>query len=222
MTRIGVLGTGAVGAALGTRFVEIGHDVVMGSRTAGNEAAAGWAAGHEERAAAGSFADAARHGEIVVNATAGAHSLAALAVAGADNLAGKVLVDVANPIAGFTPSVVLDPVGDDSLAEQIQRAFPDAMVVKTLNTVNSAVMVRPGLLPAPHDVFVAGDDADAKATVRSLLVELGWPDTAIRDLGGISAARGMEMYLVLWLSLAGSVGRYDINIDVVVPTGPPA
>lgn len=222
MTRIGVLGTGPVGATLASRFVELGHDVVMGSRTASNEAALAWARRHGDRAGAGTFADAAAHGEIVVNATAGAHSLAALAAAGAGNLAGKVLVDVANAIAGYGPPIVLDPVGDDSLAEQIQRAFPAARVVKTLNTMNAAVMVRPGALPAPHDVFLAGEDPAAKATVRSLLVEIGWPDTAIRDLGGVTAARGMEMYLVLWLSLANSLGRYDLNIGVVVPTGPTA
>ena len=215
MTPIGVLGTGMVGTTLATRFVELGHDVVMGSRTADNEAAGTWAAGSGAGAGAGTFADAARHGEVVVNATSGSASLAALASAGADNLAGKVLIDVANPIAGYGPPVVLDPVGDDSLAEQIQRTFPEARVVKALNTITAAVMVRPESVPGEHDVFLAGDDASAKESVRSLLVEMGWPVGCVRDVGGITSARGLEMYLVLWLSLAGTLGRYDFNIRVV-------
>lgn len=215
--RIGVLGTGTVGSALAGRFVDLGHDVVMGSRTRGNEAASAWAGGHAERAAAGTFADAASHGQVVVNATSGTASLAALDAAGAANLSGKVLVDVANPIAGFGLPVRLDPVGDDSLAEQIQRRYPDARVVKTLNTVNASVMVNPAALGAPHDVFVAGEDAAAKDTVRALLQEMGWAAENVRDVGGIASARALEMYLVLWLSLAGSLGRYDFNIHVVTP-----
>ena len=213
--RIGVLGTGMVGTGLADRFVGLGHDVVMGSRTRGNENATRWAAGHAERAGAGTFADAAAHAEVVVNATAGVASLAALEAAGADRLAGKVLVDVANPITGYGPPISLDPVGADSLGERIQRAFPSARVVKTLNTVNVAVMVRPAALPQPHDVFVAGDDGRAKEVVGGLLVEMGWQPDHVRDLGGISAARGMEMYLVLWQALAGSLGRFDLNIRVV-------
>lgn len=215
--RIGVLGTGMVGSALSSRFVEIGHDVVMGSRTAGNEKASEWAGRHPERAAAGTFASAAAHGEVVVNATAGASSLAALEAAGAANLSGKVLVDVANPIAGFGPPVTLDPVGDDSLAERIQSSFPDARVVKTLNTVNASVMVNPAAMGAPHDAFLAGEDDAAKDTVRGLLQEMGWAADNIRDVGGISSARALEMYLVLWLSLAGSMNRYDFNVHVVTP-----
>jgi len=215
MTRIGVLGTGMVGTTLASRFVELGHEVVMGSRTADNEAANAWAAGQGAGAGAGTFADAARHGEVVVNATAGAASLAALAAAGTDNLAGKVLIDVANPIAGYGPPVVLDPAGDDSLAERIQREFPGTRVVKALNTMTAAVMVRPESLPGQHDAFLAGDDPSAKASVQSLLVEMGWPAGCVRDVGCITAARGLEMYLVLWLSLATSLGRYDFNIRVV-------
>ena len=215
--RIGVLGTGTVGKTLASRFVELGHDVVMGSRTAGNEKAAAWATGHAERATAGTFADAAAHGEVVVNATAGMSSVAVIEAAGAANLAGKVLVDVANPIAYYGPPVRLDPVGDDSLGERIQRAFPDARVVKTLNTINAAVMVNPAGSPPRHDVFLAGDDDAAKATVRGLLEEMGWRPEDIRDVGGISAARAMEMYLPLWLSPGRQPGPLDFNIHVATP-----
>jgi len=215
--RIGMLGTGMVGTGLADRFVELGHDVVMGARRSGNERAAAWAAGHPQRAANGTFADAAVHGDVVVNATAGAHSLDALNAAGAEHLAGKVLLDVANPIAGYGPPIRLDPAGDESLGERIQRTFPDARVVKGLNTVNVGVMVRPDQLAEPTDVFLAGDDDVAKGAVRALLTEMGWQAERVRDLGGISAARGLEMYLVLWQGIALSLGRFDLNVRVVTP-----
>jgi predicted dinucleotide-binding enzyme len=215
--RIGVLGTGMVGSTLADRLVGLGHDVVMGARSADNEKAVAWAAESGERARAGTFADAAAHGEVVVNATAGVASLRALELAGADNLAGKVLVDVANPIATYGTPPTLDPVGDDSLGEQIQRAHPAARVVKTLNTVNCLVMVDPGRVQGDSDVFLAGDDPAAKEVVRGLLRELGWPEASIRDLGGIVAARGLEMYLIFWIQNLVALGSSDFNIRVVHP-----
>lgn len=214
--RIGVLGTGMVGHALASRLVETGHDVVMGSRDAANDKATAWVASQPERAAAGTFAAAAAHGEVVLNATGGAVSLDVLRLAGADNLAGKVLIDVSNPMkpdSGFPPQ--LDPVGDDSLAERIQREFPTARVVKTLNTMNCNVMADPSLVPGEHDVFMAGEDASAKETVRGLLGGFGWPDSSIRDVGGIGAARGLEMYLIFWIGLRLSLGDHNFNIRVV-------
>ena len=151
----------------------------------------------------------------MVNATSGIASLAALTAAGEENLAGKVLVDVANPIASYGPPIVLDPVADDSLAEQVQRAFPAARVVKTLNTMNCDVMVRPATVPGDHDVFMAGDDPAAKDTVRSLLEEFGWPATSVRDVGDVTAARGLEMYLVLWIALRMTLGHNAFNVRVV-------
>jgi predicted dinucleotide-binding enzyme len=213
--RIGVLGTGAVGAALGSRLVEVGHDVLMGSRTPDNEAAAAWAAGRPERAAAGTFADAARHGEVLVNATPGAVSLAVLGAAGEENLSGKVLLDVSNPMVGYGVPPTLDPIGDDSLAEQIQRAFPAARVVKSLNTMNCQVMVQPSTVPGDHDVFMAGDDSTAKDVVRSILREFGWPDASVWDLGDLSSARALETYLFLWIGLRVAIGHNAFNIRVV-------
>ncbi len=213
--RIGVLGTGMVGETLSTKLVEIGHDVVMGARSAGNEKAIAWSERFPDRTGHGSFADAAAHGELVVNATGGVVSLEALRAAGADNLAGKTLLDVANPLdfsGGFPPR--LSVVNDDSLGEQIQRAFPEAHVVKALNTMNCLVMVDPTRVPGDHDVLMAGDDDSAKREVADLLESFGWPPAAIRDLGGIGAARGLESYLPLWLSLMGSVGSGDFNIHV--------
>lgn len=213
--RIGVLGTGMVGETLSTKLVEIGHDVVMGARSAGNEKAVAWSERFPERAGHGSFADAAGHGELVVNATGGVVSLEALRAAGEEKLAGKTLLDVANPLdfsGGFPPR--LSVVNDDSLGEQIQRAFPDSHVVKALNTMNCLVMVDPARVPGDHDVMMAGDDDGAKREVADLLESFGWPPAAIRDLGGIGAARGLEGYLPLWLSLMGSVGSGDFNIHV--------
>jgi predicted dinucleotide-binding enzyme len=214
--RIGVLGTGMVGHALASRLVETGHDVVMGSRDAANEKAAAWLATQPERAETGTFADAAEHGEVVLNATGGAVAIDALRLAGAENLAGKVLIDVSNPMkpdSGFPPQ--LDPVGDDSLAERIQREFPAARVVKTLNTMNCDVMADPSRVPGEHDVFMAGEDAAAKETVRGLLRGFGWPDASIRDVGGIAGARGLEMYLIFWINLRMSLGHNEFNIHVV-------
>lgn len=214
--RIAVLGTGVVGSALGTRLVQTGHEVRMGSRTAGNAKAVAWAAATGSGAGEGTFEDAAAFGELVVNATGGLVSVDALTSAGAANLAGKVLLDISNPLdfSGGFPPTVQQPDGH-SLAEKIQSAFPDARVVKALNTMTADVMVHPRSLPAPHSVFVAGDDQDAKAVARDLLLGFGWTDDEVIDAGGIAASRGLELYLPLWLSLMGSFGTPSFNIAVV-------
>ena len=214
--RIGVLGTGMVGKAIATKLVELGHEVMMGSRSAGNESAAEWVSSAGSGASQGTFADAAAHGELLFNCTAGEASLAAIASARAEDLAGKVLVDVANPLdhsQGMPPG--LFTTSGDSLAEQIQRAFPDARVVKSLNTVNGEVMVDPAKVPGEHDVFVCGDDDEAKATVVGLLESFGWPTERILDLGGIACARGTEAYLLLWLRLWGALQTGHFNVRVV-------
>jgi predicted dinucleotide-binding enzyme len=202
-----------VGHALATKLVELGHEVMMGSRQSGNEKAVAWAAGAGDRASEGSFADAAAFGELVVHCTAGMHSLAALGEAGVGNLAGKVLIDIANPLdfsGGFPPTLAV--CNTDSLGEQIQSTFPDTKVVKALNTMNCEVMVDPGRLPGEHVAFVCGDHAAAKRQVGDLLESFGWTPDRIVDLGGIRAARGVEMYLPLWLSLMGAVGGPNFNV----------
>jgi len=214
--KLGVLGTGTVGRTIATKLVDLGHEVTMGSRTADNEDAAEWAADAGRTAAHGTFADAASFGELVVNCTAGAGSLDALRAAGEENLAGKVLLDVANPLdfsQGMPPSLFVS--NTDSLGEQIQRALPDARVVKALNTMNREVMVDPARIPGDHNVFVCGDDEAAKGDVRALLQSFGWPEGSIIDLGGLSSARGTESYLPLWLRLMGALGTGDFNIKVV-------
>ena len=213
---VGVLGTGVVGNTIASRLVGLGHEVKMGSRAAGNENAREWAEEAGPKASEGAFADAASFGEFVFNCTAGEHSITALEQAGAANLAGKVLVDVANVLdfsGGRPPAVGVGT--NDSLGEQIQRAFPDARVVKALNTMNCDVMVDPAKVPGEHDVFICGEDSDAKAQVAEVLREFGWPAEHIVDLGGITAARGTESYVALWLNLWGVVGTGQFNIALV-------
>jgi predicted dinucleotide-binding enzyme len=200
--RIGVLGTGVVGTTIAGKLRELGHDVLIGSRTAGEDAVP--------------FADAAAHGELVFNCTNGNASLDALGAAGAENLAGKVLVDVAN-VLDFSqgrPPLVGVSTGD-SLGEQIQRAFPEARVVKALNTVNANVMVDPGVVPGEHDLFLCGNDEQAKTQVAELLRSFGWPPERILDLGDITAARAQELYVTLWVRLMGVTEGAAFNIRVV-------
>jgi 8-hydroxy-5-deazaflavin:NADPH oxidoreductase len=213
--KIGVLGTGMVGNAIATKLVALGHEVCMGSRIAGNEHAHAWAQAAGAGASTGTFADAAAHGELLFACIHGVNTLDALEAAGREHLAGKVLVEVGNPLdfsGGMPPTLAV--CNTDSLGEQVQRAFPDARVVKALNTMNCTVMVDPASVPGEHDVFVCGDDAGAKRHVRELLETFGWPAARIIDLGGIAASRGVEMYVTLWLSLYGAVGSPHFNIAV--------
>jgi predicted dinucleotide-binding enzyme len=212
--KIGVLGTGTVGQTVAGALASRGHEVKMGAREAGNEKAAAWAQKAGSKASHGTFSDAASFGEIVFNCTSGEGSLKALTAAGAGNLAGKVLVDVANPLdfSKGMPPTIFTPQGD-SLAEQIQREFPKARVVKALNTVNANVMFHPEKVPGESDLFVCGNDADAKQQVTALLKDYGWK--SVIDLGDVSGARGTEAYLLLWLRLWGAVGKPEFNVRVV-------
>lgn len=207
--RIAVIGTGAAGRALATGFRSIGHDVVVGTRdpdeTRRREE---W---HGLDLELTPYADAAAGADLVVNATGGMVSLEALAQV---DLEGRVLLDVANPLdfsAGFPPSLSVS--NTDSLAEQIQRAHPECVVVKALNTVNGAVMVDPGRLSEPTTIFLASDDPGGRARVRGLLAELGWKD--IVEFPSLDAARGLEMWLPLWVRLMGALGTADFNLKLV-------
>ena len=226
---IGIIGSGQVAQTLGGKFADLGHSVTISSRDPGRPKDRGewgvipsadeWAAARRAEgadAAAGSFTAAAIAGDVVVNATAGASSLAALRLAGAKHLSGKILIDLANPLdfsRGMPPSLTV--CNTDSLGEQIQAAFPHTKVVKTLNTVNVNVMIDPAQLGAETDVFVAGNDTEAKAWVTEHVLRewLGWP--RVFDLGDITAARATEMYMPLWLRLWGAAGTGALNIKVV-------
>lgn len=212
--KIGVLGTGVVGQTIGSRLVQLGHEVMMGSRDAANAKAIAWAKDEGRLASFGSFANAAGFGEIVFNCTLGSASLEALQQAGAENLNGKILIDTANPINYSTEPWTLTMSNTTSLGEQIQSAFPKARVVKTLNTVNCNVMVDPGKLTERTDVFVSGNDIEAKAIVISILRDwFGWK--SVVDLGGIATARGVEMFIVLWQALRNWSSSHRFNIKVV-------
>ncbi len=222
--RIAVLGTGQVGRALAGRCAEVGHDVVVGTRdpqrtlartepdAMGTPPYAQWQAEHPGVALA-SNAEAGGDAELVVNATNGSASEAALRDAGVGARPGLVVLDLANVLefaGGALPGIGASTEG--SLGERLQAAFPAARVVKALNTMNCAVMVDPARVPGEHVAFVAADDAGAKTVVRGLLAEFGWTEDRIVDLGGLVAARATEMYIPLWLSLMGALGTSEFNI----------
>ena len=212
---IAILGTGNVGQTIGSKLIALGHNVRMGSRTATNEKAAAWVTASGERASAGTFADAAAFGEIIFNCIGGMVTLDALRSAGAANLSGKLLIDISNALdfsKGFPPT--LSVCNTDSVGEQIQREFPDALVVKTLNTVNCVLMVNPSLLPGDHDIFMSGNDANAKAKVREILTDwFGW--RVVIDLGDITTARGAEQLLPIWVRLMSAFGSPQFNFHIV-------
>ena len=220
---IGIIGSGVVGQTIGAKLVERGEDVVLGTRSPGSlndkrgfgQSLDDWLKATGSRARLGTFADAATHGEIVINATSGTVSLEALRLAGEQNLRGKILIDISNPLdfsKGRPPTLTV--CNTDSVGEQIQRAFPDAKVVKTLNTTNVNIMVDPGQVAGGnHDLFVSGNDAAAKARVTELLRQwFGW--RTVIDLGDITTARGTEMLLPIWLRLWGALGSPMFNFKI--------
>jgi predicted dinucleotide-binding enzyme len=211
--RIAIIGTGVVGRTLAQGLRDVGHDVVVGTRDPdATKKREEWAALDVPLRALGIVAADA---ELVVNATNGLATLSALGEVGSDHLRGKVLLDAANPLdfsQGFPPSLSVKDT--DSLAEQIQRAFPDARVVKALNTVTASVMVDPaGLGDGDTTVFAAGDDADARGQVVGLLRDLGWRDVV--ELEGLDNARGLEMWMGLWVRLMGALGTTVFNLRLV-------
>lgn len=210
--RIAVLGTGMVGRAIASRLSGLDHDVVVGTRDVEQTLARGDAEGLRLLP----FGEAGAFAELVVNATNGVNALAALNAVGEENLAGKVLLDLALPLdlsAGLPPTLTV--ANTDSLGEQVQRTYLSARVVKSLNTVYYEVMIDPSRIPGEHSIFVAGNDSDAKAAVAGILSEFGWPEESIIDLGGITGARGVEMYSRLFFELYQSFGTFDFNIHVV-------
>ncbi|MBS3915321.1 MAG: NAD(P)-binding domain-containing protein [Bacteroidetes bacterium] len=215
--KIAVLGTGMVGRTIGGRLVGLGYQVMMGSRTADNEKATAWKAEHGAMASHGTFSNAAAFGEIIFNCTKGMHTLEILELAGRQNLSGKILVDVTNPLdftKGFPPTLTV--CNDNSLGEQIQTAFPEIRVVKTLNTMTCSLMVDPNLIhKGEHHVFMCGNDDSAKKDVSKILMEFGWKTDNILDLGDITNSRGTEMFLPLWVRLMPVVGSTVFQIQLV-------
>ncbi len=215
--KIAVLGTGTVGETIGSKLVELGHSIMMGSRIATNEKAKTFVTKHNGKANAGTFSDAAAFGEIIFNCTSGVGTLDALKLAGENNLNGKIIIDISNPLdfsKGMPPSLSI--VNTNSLGEEIQKTFPATKVVKALNTMWCGLMVNPGLINGgDHNTFIAGNDPDAKLKVKEILKSFGWIEKNILDLGDITKARGLEMYLPLWLSIYGATSNGAFNIKLV-------
>ncbi|HEY3418946.1 MAG TPA: NAD(P)-binding domain-containing protein [Methanomassiliicoccales archaeon] len=224
--KIGVLGTGSVGRANAARLAQLGHEVYMGTRDVpkamsqvennprGDPPIKEWLK-QNPRVRLVTFREAAEKGDLIINATKGEHSIEALRAAGEQNLSGKVLMDISNPLdfsKGMPPTLLVS--NSDSLGEQIQREFPKAKVVKTLNTVNAALQADPmKLANGDHDMFIGGNDPSAKAEVRQLLNQYGWKN--VNDLGDITTARGMEMLLIIWVNIMGKLDTPLFNFRVV-------
>ncbi len=221
--KTGILGTGGVGQTIAAKLAELGHDVMVGTRDPQASRArtradwrgvsfADWLQQHPQLRL-GTFAAAAAHGELLFNCTSGAISLDALTLAGADNLADKILIDISNPLDYSTGTLRLTVCNTDSVGEQLQRAFPRLRVVKALNTMNASVMVNPALVPGDHAVFIGGNDAQARATVADFLKgQFGWRQ--VIDLGDITSARALEMMLPLWVRLMPVLGTMAFNFAV--------
>ncbi len=207
--KIAILGTGPVGRALGKAFSAAGHDVVIGTRDPEQTKQREELAGLDLPLASYQDLDA----EVFINATNGQGSLVALRGVG-DALDGRLVIDTSNALdfsQGFPPSLFVS--NTDSLAEQLQRALPEVRLVKMFNTMNNSVMVNPPGLPDDSTIFIAGNDPAARQTAASLAADLGWID--VFDLGDLTAARGLEMYLPLWVRISGQLGRAEFNIKLV-------
>lgn len=233
MKKIAVLGSGVVGQTLASKLTELGYEVMLGTRNVADTLARNdndmygrppfkeWYK-QNPSVKLGTFAEAAGFGEIIINALNGQGTMIALNLAGKDSLAGKIILDIANPLdfsKGMPPSLTI--CNTDSLAEQIQREFPLCKVVKSLNTMNAYVMVNPGMIPGDHNVFLSGNDSGAKAEVKKILTDFGWKDKNILDLGDISTARGPEMILPIWVRLLNAMKNPSFNFHIVT-ANPPA
>lgn len=208
---ITVIGSGAVGRTVAAGFASHGHDVILSSRTP--EDLADWSA--ETGIAVSRPAGSLEHAQVVVNATPGLSSIEALLGARLGSRHGVVVLDLSNPLDFSNGAPQLSTEVDESMAEAIQAAFPEARVVKTLNTVNAGIMTDPGSLPEPTLQFVCGNNSEARATVIDLLTGCGWHADQIIDLGDLTAARHTERYLMLWLRMMGALGSPKFNIRIV-------
>lgn len=230
--KIAVLGTGVVGQTIAEKISSLGHHVMIGTRNVNDTLAKSapdnfgrppfgeWIKNFP-KIKTGTYAEAAASGELIVNATNGSGTLSALELAGKNNLANKVMLDISNPLdfsKGFPPSLTV--CNTDSLAEQIQRNYPETKVVKSLNTMNAFVMVNPGLLPEDHNVFLSGNDEGAKVKVKELLKSFGWKEKNMMDLGDITSARGAEMILPIWVRIYGALKNPMYNLKIVTGIPP--
>ncbi|MEO8033466.1 MAG: NADPH-dependent F420 reductase [Acidobacteriota bacterium] len=192
--KVGVLGSGDVGKVLAGGFVRLGHEVMVGSRDRGKLSE--WVAKTGDGASAGTFAEAAAFGDILILATLGVATAGAIEMAGPANFRGKVVIDATNPLEFSTGKPRLSVGWTDSLGEQIQRQLPEARVVKAFNTVGNAHMIQPSFPDGPPDMFLCGDDADAKTVVGQVCQHFGW---GVVDIGGIEGSRHLEPMCMVWV-----------------------
>ena len=226
--KIGILGTGVVGQNIAEKLSQLGHEVMMGTRDKqvtlaksgkdnfGRPPVSEWLK-NNSKVQLGTFTEAAEFGELLVNATNGFGTMPALEAAGNNNLSGKIIIDISNPLdfsKGMPPTLFIS--NTDSLAEQIQRTYPDTKVVKSLNTMNAYIMTNPKLLPESTNVFMNGNNSNAKAEVKKLLNSFGWNEKDIIDMGDISTARGTEQILPIWVRLWGTLQTPMFNFKIVV------
>lgn len=215
---IGILGTGNVGDTIGSRLIELGHSVMMGSRTADNVKAAAFVANHEGKAKAGTFAEAATFGEIIFNCTRGEHAVSIIEGIAAI-CANKILIDLTNPLdftKGSPPCLIPSLSNTYSLGEAIQKAAPQAYVVKTFNTMWCGIMVNPMLIGGgDHINYVCGNDHSAKQKVKELLLTFGWKKENLMDLGDISNARATEAILPIWIRVWAATKNNAFNYRIV-------
>ena len=214
--KVGILGSGEVGRALGKGFAARGHDVKLGSRNTKGKELQAWLKGTKGKASTGSPAEAAAHGEVIVLAVLGAAVDDAIDLAGRENFDGKVVIDTTNPLdfsKGMPPGLFVGTT--DSLGERIQRRLPKAQIVKCLNIVGSVNMVDPKVPGGPPDMLIAGDDAAAKKKVTEILKEFGWPGAI--DVGGIDGSRWLEATVPLWVRVCTAVGDWNVAWKVLHP-----
>ncbi len=226
--KIGILGTGMVGQTIAEKVLQLGHEVMMGTRDKqatlaktgkdnfGRPPFSEWLK-NNSKVQFGTYSEAASFGEFIVNATSGMGSLDALKSAGEKNLSNKILLDISNPLdfsKGMPPSLTV--CNTDSLGEQIQRNFPKTKVIKSLNTLNASVMVNPSMLQESTNIFLNGNDSNAKAEVKNLLITFGWNEKDIIDMGDITTARGTEQILPIWIRLMGTLQTPVFNFKIVM------
>jgi 8-hydroxy-5-deazaflavin:NADPH oxidoreductase len=214
-SRVGVLGSGVVGRRLAWGFADRGHDVMIGSRDPGKSDLQEWLSGEGSGIRSGTFAETAAHGDLIVLGLLGTATVEAITDAGASNFSGKVVIDATNPLDfsdGFPPKLAIS--GEDSLGEQVQRALPDARVVKAFNIIGNTYFVDPSFTEGKPTMLIAGDDQGAKQTVASVLADFGWPEPV--DLGGIEGSRELEAICIAWVKIGGARGAWDHGFKLLV------
>jgi len=216
MKKIGILGTGMVGESIGTKLIELGYEVRMGSRTANNEKAMEWASKNGDRASTGTFNDAASFGELIVVCTKGDATVSVARSINPDLVKGKIIIVISNPLdfsKGMPPFLIPELTNTNSLGEEVQKILSLANVVKTLDTVNCQIMVNPNKLSGPQTMFIAGNNSEAKKQVGELLEKFGWNE--IVDLGDITGARATEMMMPIWIRIMVTTNNVQFGFKIV-------